>query len=96
MAGVGRRGFAAAARAAMFAGSLPYPDSDRDAPPAMDGRHANAPKYLDINAAMNHVMRGECLARYMHFCIHSFVPLILRLEIIISRDALHKFGFSQV
>lgn len=72
MAGVGRRGFAAAARAAMFAGSLPYPDSDRDAPPAMDGRHANAPKYLDINAAMNHVMRGECLARYMHF-LHTFL-----------------------
>ncbi|OAX31954.1 hypothetical protein K503DRAFT_805639 [Rhizopogon vinicolor AM-OR11-026] len=56
MAGVGRSGFAAAARAAMFAVSLPHHDKDTSL--AMDGRRANAPQYLDINAAMSHVMRA--------------------------------------
>ncbi|KAH7926635.1 hypothetical protein BV22DRAFT_1032630 [Leucogyrophana mollusca] len=65
MAGVGRRGFAAAARAAMFAASLPHghngvgPAAGPDQSiVGMDGRRANAPKYLDINAAMGNVMRA--------------------------------------
>ncbi|OAX31174.1 hypothetical protein K503DRAFT_112725 [Rhizopogon vinicolor AM-OR11-026] len=60
MAGVGRRGFAAVARAAMFAAPLPhhYPGQNKDTTLAMDGRRANAPQYLDINAAMSHVMRA--------------------------------------
>ncbi|KAI8989701.1 hypothetical protein BD414DRAFT_314148 [Trametes punicea] len=60
MAGVGRRGFAAAARAAMFASNLgPAPpmlqDPNAMAPMAlgqgMDGRRANAPRFLDISSA---------------------------------------------
>ncbi|OAX34892.1 hypothetical protein K503DRAFT_858939 [Rhizopogon vinicolor AM-OR11-026] len=48
MAGVGWRGFAAAA-AAMFAASLPHHDpSQKDTSLAIDGRRANAPQYLDI------------------------------------------------
>ncbi|OJA07573.1 hypothetical protein AZE42_04420 [Rhizopogon vesiculosus] len=52
MAGIERRGFAAAARAAMFIGM--------NTSLAMDSRRAHAPKHLDIDATMNHVMRGEC------------------------------------
>lgn len=55
MAGVGRRGyFAAAARAAMFTASsnhggvMPH---DRGTTDGMDGRRANAPMYLDISTA---------------------------------------------
>ncbi|KAG1906050.1 uncharacterized protein F5891DRAFT_638969 [Suillus fuscotomentosus] len=48
MAGVGRRGFAAVTRAAMVAASHSQ----------LDSRRANAPKYLDLNTAMNHVMRA--------------------------------------
>lgn len=51
MAGVGRRGFAAVTRAAMVAASHSQ----------LDSRRANAPKYLDLNTAMNHVMRGKRL-----------------------------------
>ena len=62
MAGVGRRGFAAAARAAMFANAAfgapaspgPGPGGTwMQAPPpqGMDGRRANAPKWLDIGSA---------------------------------------------
>ena len=58
MAGVGRRGFAAAARAAMIAASLSNPHHHSIAP-AEDGRRANVPRYLDINATMGHVFRGE-------------------------------------
>ena len=58
MAGVGRRGFAAAARAAMMAASVPSPHHHPMAPSA-DGRRANAPRYLDINATMAQVLRGE-------------------------------------
>ena len=55
MAGVGRRGFAAAARAAMFAvpGHAGGPRHDRDMQ-AGDGRRANAPKYLDINTSSSY------------------------------------------
>ncbi|KAI1794620.1 hypothetical protein LXA43DRAFT_114550 [Ganoderma leucocontextum] len=57
MAGVGRRGFAAAARAAMFTMG-PAPVRMMGAPGAepmqpnqgMDGRRANAPRYLDIGS----------------------------------------------
>jgi hypothetical protein len=55
MAGVGRRGFAAAARAAMFAttpGHVGGTRHDGDVPP--DGRRANAPKYLDINTSSSY------------------------------------------
>ncbi|KAG2158460.1 uncharacterized protein EDB93DRAFT_670705 [Suillus bovinus] len=48
MAGVGRRGFAAVTRAAMVATSQSH----------LDSRRTNAPKYLDLNTAMNHVMRA--------------------------------------
>jgi len=58
MAGVGRRGFAAAARAAMMATSLSNPHHHAMAP-SVDGRRANVPRYLDINATMGHVFRGE-------------------------------------
>lgn len=58
MAGVGRRGFAAAARAAMMAASLSNPHHHSIAP-AEDGRRANVPRYLDINATMGHVFRAS-------------------------------------
>ncbi|KAJ8454657.1 hypothetical protein ONZ51_g12902 [Trametes cubensis] len=60
MAGVGRRGFAAAARAAMFTTNLglppPMPQDPNMMPPmtpgqGMDGRRANAPRFLDIASA---------------------------------------------
>ncbi|KAF8163608.1 hypothetical protein B0H34DRAFT_795296 [Crassisporium funariophilum] len=47
MAGVGRRGFAAAARAAMFVGPTDRPLG----PQPQNGRRPNAPQYLDIEAA---------------------------------------------
>jgi hypothetical protein len=53
MAGVGRRGFAAAARAALF--TAPPPQHNQPPSinhiPGMDGRRANAPMYLDIDAS---------------------------------------------
>lgn len=60
MAGVGRRGFAAVTRAAMVAASHPctIPSQHRNASLMVDGRRANAPKYLDLNTTMNHVMRA--------------------------------------
>jgi hypothetical protein len=60
MAGGERRGFAAAARAAIFA-SLPRldPNQNRNTSLAMDGRRANALRYLDVNATMNQVVRCE-------------------------------------
>ncbi|PIL24239.1 hypothetical protein GSI_13992 [Ganoderma sinense ZZ0214-1] len=56
MAGVGRRGFAAAVRAAMFTtGPAPMmgsPGADPMLPnQGMDGRRANAPRFLDIGSA---------------------------------------------
>lgn len=61
MAGVGRRGFAAAARAAMFAHQMgtqahsPVESvSHADQIPGMDGRRANAPRFLDIASAANY------------------------------------------
>ncbi|KAI0672949.1 hypothetical protein C8Q78DRAFT_970047 [Trametes maxima] len=58
MAGVGRRGFAAAARAAMFTmgPAPPMPQDPNAMTPmtpglGMDGRRANAPRYLDIASA---------------------------------------------
>jgi hypothetical protein len=79
MAGVGRRGFAAAMRAAMCTTALAHhdPSQNRDTSHAMDGRRANAPKYLDINATMNHVMRGECFFSTCNFCICSFVLRVM-------------------
>ncbi|KAF8969692.1 hypothetical protein BDZ97DRAFT_1794692 [Flammula alnicola] len=57
MAGVGRRGFAAAARAAMFVG----PGNRPLGPQTQYGRRPNAPQYLDIDAAT----RCECLFRVL-------------------------------
>lgn len=58
MAGVGRRGFAAAARAAMFASQMgAYGSPQSEHPPfhlqgpGLDGRRANAPRFLDIVSA---------------------------------------------
>jgi hypothetical protein len=83
MAGVGRRGFAAVARAAMVATSHTHPGSglQKDASPVMDGRRANAPKYLDLNTTMNHVIRGERLSLTIFlihlWCLYSFVPYVI-------------------
>ncbi|EIW60146.1 uncharacterized protein TRAVEDRAFT_164694 [Trametes versicolor FP-101664 SS1] len=59
MAGVGRRGFAAAARAAMFTTMGPAPPMLQDPRmmtpvQGMDGRRANAPRFLDIASATNY------------------------------------------
>lgn len=59
MAGVGRRGFAAAARAAMFAQHVPQGGelsvvTNMDSVLGMDGRRANAPKFLDIASARSY------------------------------------------
>ena len=58
MAGVGRRGFAAAARAAMFANQIGMHSSPQSEHPpfhlqgpGLDGRRANAPRFLDIVSA---------------------------------------------
>ncbi|KAI0723967.1 hypothetical protein C8T65DRAFT_704616 [Cerioporus squamosus] len=57
MAGVGRRGFAAAARVAMFTSTMGpaspmSPDPNAMVPnQGMDGRRANAPRFLDIASA---------------------------------------------
>ena len=59
MAGVGRRGFAAAARAAMFANTMGVHGSPQSEHPPFqppqgfgpDGRRANAPRFLDIASA---------------------------------------------
>ncbi|KAI0949905.1 hypothetical protein AcV7_008536 [Taiwanofungus camphoratus] len=57
MAGVGRRGFAAAARAAMFAMPTGHENfgEEPDMTPrqGMDGRRPNAPRFLDIASATN-------------------------------------------
>ena len=52
MAGVGRRGFAAAARAAMFVA----PNGKPGGPQPQYGRRPNAPQFLDIDA----VSRCKC------------------------------------
>lgn len=70
MAGVGRRGFAAVARAAMVAASL----SPVHQPPS-DAHRANVPQYLDSSATFGHVMRGK----------FSFDPSAMRLTIPRSR-----------
>lgn len=77
MAGVGRRGFAAVARAAMVATSHthPGPSRDRDASLAMDGRRANAPKYLDLNTTMSHVMRAAMTPPLSPHSGHSHSPV---------------------
>lgn len=50
MAGVGRRGFQAAAQAAMLAASLGHSvDRIRSPPNGMDGKRTNAPRHLNIN-----------------------------------------------
>jgi hypothetical protein len=57
MAGVGRRGFAAAAHAAMFAtaaGHIGGPRYGGIVAEGADGRRPNAPKYLDINTASSY------------------------------------------
>ena len=51
MAGVGRRGFQAAAQAALLAASLRPGNDLRTPPPGMDGRRSNVPRQLNINAA---------------------------------------------
>ncbi|KAH7889627.1 hypothetical protein F5I97DRAFT_561025 [Phlebopus sp. FC_14] len=57
MAGVGRRGFAAAARAAMFAATLPQQQQD-SLVTHENARRVNAPQYLDISTTMGYVMRA--------------------------------------
>ncbi|KAH7908878.1 hypothetical protein BJ138DRAFT_304714 [Hygrophoropsis aurantiaca] len=87
MAGVGRRGFAAAARAAMFATSFTPNGNGVHAGPGlnvngngegaqgMDGRRANAPRYLDINAAMGHVARAAMTPPLSPHSGHSRSPV---------------------
>lgn len=52
MAGVGRRGFQAAAQAAMLAATMSRGNTPQIPTPGMDGRRMNAPRHLDINAEM--------------------------------------------
>lgn len=77
MAGVGRRGFAAVARAAMVATSHTHPGSGlhKDASPVMDGRRANAPKYLDLNTTMNHVIRAAMTPPLSPHSAYSHSPV---------------------
>ncbi|TFY55821.1 hypothetical protein EVG20_g9179, partial [Dentipellis fragilis] len=63
MAGVGRRGFAAAARAAMFAGAATHAFLG-PAPTGMDGRRPNAPGWLDIGS-------GECRMYSVFGYVHA-------------------------
>lgn len=71
MAGVGRRGFAAAARVALFAhqmGNMTSPTeslrspltSPQDQIPGMDGRRPNAPRYLNIVPAADYGASSQC------------------------------------
>lgn len=71
MAGVGRRGFAAVARAAMVSA---HPHA-MDTFPVMDGRRANAPKYLDLNTTMNHVLRAAMTPPLSPNSGHSHSPV---------------------
>jgi hypothetical protein len=59
MAGVGRRGFAAAARAAMFAASRSPFHQPAHVTTLGDSHRANVPQYLDTSAIFSHVMRGK-------------------------------------
>ena len=59
MAGVGRRGFAAAARAAMFAASRPPTHQPVHVTTLGDSHRVNVPQYLNTNATFSHVMRGK-------------------------------------
>ena len=77
MAGVGRKGFAAAARAAIFAHQMGmHADSPQSelSPlmaelPGMDGRRANAPRYLDITSATHYCMCICSIARFGQCCL---------------------------
>lgn len=79
MAGVGRRGFAAAARAAMFAQHPPFvaggPNvmSSMDAVQGMDGRRANAPKFLDIASAQNYGQSSRLLPHIARTVFSRFI-----------------------
>lgn len=71
MAGVGRRGFAAAARAAVAAstmghaaGIIDHPWSSMAPMQGMDGRRTNAPRFLDIASATNY---GACYLYRLFF-----------------------------
>ncbi|KAH9930727.1 uncharacterized protein B0H18DRAFT_993287 [Fomitopsis serialis] len=85
MAGVGRRGFAAAAHAAMLATSMGR--FEGAASPlmipgqGMDGRRANAPKFVDVVSAARYGAYSTCHdnskstnAAYRSQCYTSFVP----------------------
>lgn len=73
MAGVGRRGFAAAARAAMFATSAGSLSPFQEQAPGMAGRRSNAPPLLDMARAGKPICQLECMS----------IPL---LEVIASRS----------
>lgn len=69
MAGVGRRGFQAAAQAAMLAASLGNNmERIRSPPNGMDGRRTNAPKHLNINPDLlsQQGMISSAVARKFH------------------------------
>lgn len=64
MAGVGRRGFAAAARAAMFVASRPPSHQPAHVMTLGDGHRTNVPQYLDTSVTtFGHVMRGKSFIR---------------------------------
>ena len=65
MAGVGRRGFQAAAQAAMMAASFAKSSGLRSPPLGMDGRRMNAPSQLNIDANVS--MQG--ISRHSISCI---------------------------
>lgn len=77
MAGVGRRGFAAAARAALFANTFGPPRDDPytvvanlDAIQGMDGRRPNAPTFLDISSVTNYGMHSYFVNSKHSILIH--------------------------
>lgn len=61
MAGVGRRGFQAAAQAAMLAATLSRGNTPQVPTPGMDGRRTNAPSHLNIDADMLQRLCEICL-----------------------------------
>ena len=93
MAGVGRRGFQAAALAAMSAAAFygqPSPTMDYHSPPSMGGRRAHAPRYLDIDAARRKYSFALDAPRTLslifqkpqhHLCPQTPTPLLHTLQV---------------
>lgn len=93
MAGVGRRGFAAAAAAAVFVSGMNIREGASGTPTplampsqGMDGRRANAPKFVDVISAMQHGMYITSLLK-QHICSQYLQPpLLYHLPLLIRRS----------